>query len=275
MILQSRSLVAPCPLSNHASFVQATASRRSVRRCSAWSSGCARSKRARPPPRPGPSRCSTSAASCCRASGWRGCSMPARPGSSCRRWPAGWSTTKTRSEACPAAASSPASAVIGGARCMVVVNDSGIDAGAIQRMGGDKLLRAQDIALENKLPFVQLVESAGANLLQYKVEGFVHGGRLFYNLARLSAAGIPVITRGARLVHRRRRLHAGAVRLRDHGARPRQGLPRRPAAAEGRDRRDRHRRGARRRGDAHRASRAWASTWPRTMPTRCASRANC
>ena len=82
---------------------------------------------------------------------------------------------------------------ISGTRCVVAVNDAGIDAGAIQRMGGDKLLRAQAIALENKLPLVQLIESAGANLLQYQVEGFVNGGRLFYNLARLSAAGIPVI----------------------------------------------------------------------------------
>src|SRR5207342_1344364 len=47
---------------------------------------------------------------------------------------------------------------------------------------------------ENKLPFVHLVESAGANLMKYRVEGFVHGGALFRNLARLSAAGIPVIT---------------------------------------------------------------------------------
>ena len=83
--------------------------------------------------------------------------------------------------------------VVSGTRCMITVNDAGINAGAIQRMGGDKLLRAQAIAMENKLPFVQLIESAGANLLQYKVEGFVNGGRLFYNLARLSAAGIPVI----------------------------------------------------------------------------------
>ncbi|HYN62013.1 MAG TPA: carboxyl transferase domain-containing protein [Rubrivivax sp.] len=83
--------------------------------------------------------------------------------------------------------------VISGARCVVLANDAGINAGAIQRMGGDKLLRAQAIAMENKLPYVQLIESAGANLLQYKVEGFVNGGRLFYNLARLSAAGIPVI----------------------------------------------------------------------------------
>jgi len=82
---------------------------------------------------------------------------------------------------------------ISGTRCVITVNDAGIDAGAIQRMGGDKMLRAQDIALHNKLPFVQLIESAGANLLQYKVEGFINGGKLFYNLARLSAAGIPVV----------------------------------------------------------------------------------
>ncbi len=83
--------------------------------------------------------------------------------------------------------------VISGTRCMVVVNDAGIDAGAIQHMGREKLLRAQEIALENGLPYVQLIESAGANLLLYQVEGFIQGGRIFYNLARLSAAGIPVI----------------------------------------------------------------------------------
>ena len=82
---------------------------------------------------------------------------------------------------------------ISGTRCVILVNDAGINAGAIQRLGGDKLLRGQAIAMENKLPYVQLIESAGANLLQYKVEGFVNGGRLFYNLARLSAAGIPVV----------------------------------------------------------------------------------
>ena len=84
--------------------------------------------------------------------------------------------------------------IVAGVRCMIVASDSGIDAGAIQAMGLDKALRAQQIALENKLPFVHLVESAGANLMRYRVEGFVHGGALFRNLARLSAAGIPVIT---------------------------------------------------------------------------------
>jgi len=78
-------------------------------------------------------------------------------------------------------------------RCVVVVNDAGIDAGAIQSMGGEKILRAQQIAFENRLPLVQSIESAGANLLRYRVEDFVQGGRLFHNLARLSAAGIPVL----------------------------------------------------------------------------------
>ncbi|MCW5652959.1 carboxyl transferase domain-containing protein [Hydrogenophaga sp.] len=83
---------------------------------------------------------------------------------------------------------------VAGVRCMVVASDSGIEAGAIQPRGLEKILRVQEIALENRLPFVHLVESAGANLTKYKVEGFVHGGSLFRNLARLSAAGIPVIT---------------------------------------------------------------------------------
>src|SRR5512140_159054 len=83
--------------------------------------------------------------------------------------------------------------VISGMRCMVVANDSGIGAGALSALGGRKIMRCQEIALQNKLPFVQLVESGGANLLTYKVERFIAGGGLFYNLARLSAAGLPVI----------------------------------------------------------------------------------
>ncbi len=81
-----------------------------------------------------------------------------------------------------------------GVRCMVSANDSGIDAGALQPMGLEKKLRVQEIALENRLPYIQLVESAGANLLRYRVEDFVRGGNIFRNLARLSAAGLPVIT---------------------------------------------------------------------------------
>jgi geranyl-CoA carboxylase beta subunit len=86
---------------------------------------------------------------------------------------------------------------IGGSLCMVVVDDSGIEAGALQPMGLDKFQRAQQIALDNRLPFVHLVESAGANLLRYRVEDFINGGSHYCRLARLSAAGIPVLT----LVH--------------------------------------------------------------------------
>jgi geranyl-CoA carboxylase beta subunit len=84
--------------------------------------------------------------------------------------------------------------VISGAHCLVVVDDSGIEAGALQPMGLEKFQRAQQLALENRLPFVHLVESAGANLLRYRVEDFIFGGSHYARLARLSAAGIPVLT---------------------------------------------------------------------------------
>jgi len=83
---------------------------------------------------------------------------------------------------------------VAGVRCMVVVTDSGIDAGALTEAGNQKLMRCQELALENKLPFVHLVESAGANLRKYRVEKFIRGGGMFYNLARMSAAGLPVVT---------------------------------------------------------------------------------
>ncbi len=83
---------------------------------------------------------------------------------------------------------------VAGVRAMILASDSGINAGALKTSGLEKMLRAQAIALSKKLPFIHLVESAGANLLEYRVEHFVQGGGIFYNLARLSAAGIPVIT---------------------------------------------------------------------------------
>src|SRR4029450_9100154 len=83
---------------------------------------------------------------------------------------------------------------VSGVRCMVSASDAGIDAGALQPMGLDKQLRGQELVLENRLPFVQLVESAGANLMAYRVEEFIRGGNLFRNLARLSAARFAVIT---------------------------------------------------------------------------------
>lgn len=80
-----------------------------------------------------------------------------------------------------------------GRRCLVSASDSAIKGGAVSPMGLRKTLRAQDIALQNKLPMINLVESAGANLL-YQSELFVEGGRVFANMARLSAVGLPQIT---------------------------------------------------------------------------------
>src|ERR1700750_2234900 len=78
---------------------------------------------------------------------------------------------------------------VSGVRCMVSAHYFGTHAGGLQPFGLDKTLRVQELALENKLPYVQLVESAGANLLRYRVEDFIRGGNIFRNLARLSAAG--------------------------------------------------------------------------------------
>jgi geranyl-CoA carboxylase beta subunit len=82
--------------------------------------------------------------------------------------------------------------VVSGRRVVVSANDSALKGGTVAPMGLRKGLRAQAIALENKLPLVSLVESGGANLM-YQAEIFVEGGRSFANQARLSAAGIPQV----------------------------------------------------------------------------------
>ncbi|MBY0422252.1 MAG: acyl-CoA carboxylase subunit beta, partial [Parvularculaceae bacterium] len=81
---------------------------------------------------------------------------------------------------------------VAGVRCMVTASDSGIKGGAATPMGVKKALRAQEIALKQKLPFVQMIESAGANLFR-QAEMFVEGGQTFANLSRLSAAGLPIV----------------------------------------------------------------------------------
>lgn len=88
---------------------------------------------------------------------------------------------------------------IGGTRCMVMVDDSGINAGAMTALSTKKANRLMDISREKKLPLVHLVESAGANLMEYEVEMWMDGGGVFARLARLSAAGVPtfVVLHGA------------------------------------------------------------------------------
>ncbi|MCW5723967.1 MAG: acyl-CoA carboxylase subunit beta [Maricaulaceae bacterium] len=83
--------------------------------------------------------------------------------------------------------------VVSGKRVMVTASDSAIKGGTVAPMGLKKGLRAQAIAMENKLPHIHLVESGGANLL-YQAEIFVDGGRSFANQARMSAMGLPQIS---------------------------------------------------------------------------------
>lgn len=82
-----------------------------------------------------------------------------------------------------------------GREVMVVCNDSTIKGGTYYPMTVKKHLRAQEIARENRLPCLYLVDSGGANL-PHQTEVFPdreHFGRIFYNQATLSALGIPQI----------------------------------------------------------------------------------
>jgi 3-methylcrotonyl-CoA carboxylase beta subunit len=84
---------------------------------------------------------------------------------------------------------------IEGRECMVVCNDSTIKGGTYFPMTVKKHLRAQEIARENRLPCIYLVDSGGANL-PHQTEVFPdreHFGRIFYNQATLSASRIPQI----------------------------------------------------------------------------------
>ena len=132
---------------------------------------------------------------------------------------------------------------------MIVCNDSTIKGGTYYPMTVKKHLRAQEIARENRLPCIYLVDSGGANL-PHQTEVFPdreHFGRIFYNQATLSALGIPQIAVRDGLVHGGRRLCAGDVGRDHHRAQAGHDLPRRPAAGEGRDRRGGLGRGSRRR----------------------------
>jgi len=84
---------------------------------------------------------------------------------------------------------------VAGRECVIVCNDSTIKGGTYYPMTVKKHLRAQEIARENRLPCLYLVDSGGANLPQWTdvFPDREHFGRIFYNQATLSAAGIPQI----------------------------------------------------------------------------------
>jgi 3-methylcrotonyl-CoA carboxylase beta subunit len=85
--------------------------------------------------------------------------------------------------------------VIHGKECMIIANDATVKGGTYFPITVKKHLRAQEIALENRLPCLYLVDSGGA-YLPLQAEVFPdrdHFGRIFYNQARMSALGIPQI----------------------------------------------------------------------------------
>ncbi|MCU0729113.1 MAG: methylcrotonoyl-CoA carboxylase [Sphingopyxis sp.] len=84
---------------------------------------------------------------------------------------------------------------VSGRQCMIVCNDATVKGGTYYPLTVKKHLRAQEIALENRLPCIYLVDSGGANL-PHQAEVFPdreHFGRIFFNQANMSARAIPQI----------------------------------------------------------------------------------
>lgn len=96
---------------------------------------------------------------------------------------------------CPAAGTVGGIGYVSGRQCMIVANDMTVKAGAWFPLTGKKNLRLQEIAMENRLPVIYLVDSAGVYLpMQDEIfPDKEHFGRIFRNNARMSAMGITQI----------------------------------------------------------------------------------
>jgi len=96
---------------------------------------------------------------------------------------------------CPAGGVIVVIGYIQGRQCIIVANDSTVKAGAWFPITGKKNLRAQEIAMENRLPIIYLVDSAGVYLpMQDEIfPDKEHFGRIFRNNAKMSSMGIPQI----------------------------------------------------------------------------------
>jgi acetyl-CoA carboxylase carboxyltransferase component len=95
--------------------------------------------------------------------------------------------------------------VISGVECVILGHDPSVRAGAFNEFNGKKLMRGLEIARENRLPYVQFVESAGADLrgvtdespeaeMRRAVGHFAESGRLFYEISELSKMRIPTVS---------------------------------------------------------------------------------
>ncbi len=84
---------------------------------------------------------------------------------------------------------------VSGRECVIVINDATVKGGSYYPMTVKKHLRAQEVAIENKLPCIYLVDSGGGNLPSQDqiFPDKEHFGRIFFNMAKMSAEGIPQI----------------------------------------------------------------------------------
>jgi acetyl-CoA carboxylase carboxyltransferase component len=96
--------------------------------------------------------------------------------------------------------------VVSGTECVLVGNDPSVMGGALTALSGKKILRALEIARQNRLPYIQFVESAGGDLrggpggqsleetMRSNLGHFANSGRMFYEITELSALGVPTIS---------------------------------------------------------------------------------
>ena len=127
---------------------------------------------------------------------------------------------------------------VAGKQVAIVANDATVKGGTYYPMTVKKHLRLQEIADQNHLPCVYLVDSGGA-FLPLQADVFPdreHFGRIFFNQANLSAQGHRPGRRRHGLVHRGRRVRPGHERRDGHRQRHGHDLHRRTAAGESRDR---------------------------------------
>ncbi|MDB5927009.1 MAG: methylcrotonoyl-CoA carboxylase [Betaproteobacteria bacterium] len=98
-------------------------------------------------------------------------------------------------EAVPAAGLITGIGTVSGLRCMIVANDATVKGGTYFPLTVKKHLRAQEIAFENRLPCIYLVDSGGAHLPSQDAvfPDRDHFGRIFYNQANMSASAVPQI----------------------------------------------------------------------------------
>ena len=129
---------------------------------------------------------------------------PRRPFWNLARWRPG---TCMRNDA-PSAGIVTGIGVVEGQECVIVANDATVKGGTYFPMTVKKHLRAQEIAAQNHLPCIYLVDSGGA-ILPLQADVFPdreHFGRIFYNQAMMSSQGIPADRRGDGVLHGRWRI---------------------------------------------------------------------